>query len=1843
MIFATKLARLLAFVVLCVAAERSACAAPFAYISNSGSDNVSVIDTATYAVVATVPVGASPYGVAVNAGGAFAYVANFGGNTVSVIDTATNTVVSTVPVGGLPTAIALDPADTRVYVTNGGDGTVSVIDTASHTVVATIVVGATPQGVAVTPSGAFAYVTNTNSSTISIIGTADNSVVNTVPVGSGPVGIAISPDGSRAYVANQTSKDVSVINILTNNVVATVPLGTTPTGVVIDPSGARAYVTDSADRVVVIDVATNGVTTTIGTGSVPYGVAIDGAGSRLYVVNMGGNTVSVIDAASNTVVATIPVGSEPAANGRFIGGPSTDPPPTLMPAFTGLRPASGSTAGGSSVAIDGTNLDTVTSVTIGGAPATIDQSSATLLMVRAPAHAAGFVTVVVTNPSGSATQPGGFEYVENDSVARDYSIAVNPSPRWSYGWEPVRGGALSLYSSRIVDSGGNDVWLRSGDAPGVWRNSTASTANSATNSTPPGAFGMHPGPSGENSVARWTAPSTGTYRIEGAFIGLDYSYPTTTDVAILKNNTAASPLFSGAIGSYNVPLYFSVDVALAAGDTIEFTVGFGNGFYQGDATGLDAVITLLAAAPASDTVVINENGAGAGSLANAIAFVNANCATSKVITFNIPLPGVRQIQPLTPLPDLACSDMVIDGYSQPGASANTLDVGSNATILIEIDGTDISFSGGLRIAAPGVVIKGLSIHQFHDSPAITVTAPLGTFGIRVVGNFIGINAVGALRNNLHGVANNPGATGLSIGGASPWERNVISGNTGYGIYLQSGDFTYIDNNYIGLNPAGTAAIGNSGGGIRLAGTTNTQVTFNVVSGNATGGATAGIRDEGSYSYYAGNYVGTDATGVAAVPNDVGVHFLNSTNAIFGTGEGGNLVSGNSTIGVKVDSSTNMSLRGNYIGTDATSWASLPNNGAGVQISASSGVEVGGPPGNGNKITNNGGFGVNVASGQGNPILANSIFLNGSNNIALEGSRPANDACDVDTGANDLQNFPVLDSAVTGEGGTLMVGTVTGRANTTLRIEFFTQPSGTVTSGHVRSGRVRSGPVYQDFIGSTNVDTGPGCSAPLNATVGSGVPVGYTIVATATDPSNNTSAFSLPVTASAPSQPLSCNIFHTDLATGDAANTLTGDRIVTAGGALQLFVSCSDFTNATYAWSTGETTNLIAVTGPAAGATATYSITVTTDAGTATATKNLVGALTGTPSCTLTPSGSNPIPPGFIGPFNVDASCSPGATGYNWLNSGPEVIGGQETATATYQFAFTPSPGYGYTVQMTPSNASGQGPDATRLIWVQPFIVSPDGLGFPDTVAGTQSASQAVTIRNVSDYYQTYGSFVVTGPFTAVSHCPAPITAGTTCTVDVRFAPTGAGVEQVGYLTFSSGFPGNSDISVLLSGNGVPNVPHVTVTPKSLVFPARTVLTTSSPQTVTFTNPGPASVAIGGASITGDFAFTTSCGAVVPAEDGCTFQVTFTPLDVGSRTGTLTINSDAASSPDVISLAGSGLTTPVPAVALIPGTLDFAPQILGSTSAMQFATVSNDGSAPLVFGPITASGDYILALDFVSARGPCVTDLAPGASCEIGVAFHPTAAGLREGAITINTNAPDPVATVRLVGTGLFTAPPRMLSVPASLAFDPQRVGTTSAGRSVRITNNFTTPATITELSVTGDFSVSDTCTTIPARGSCSPLVTFQPRAVGERTGTLTIRALSEVSPYVVQLRGVGEVNPLPALMASISQAGFGNAFVGAAAQITFELRNIGQVPVVIDSIAPLGDFLASHACTTIPALGTCPVTIYFVPNGVGRRAGSLAIRSNAEGSPLRIDLSGTGCMIPSVSRSRFGGLLCGAP
>ncbi len=323
---------------------RFALSQPCAYVANLMSDSVSVIDTATNVVTATIPVGHNPNGIAVSGYGGLTCVTNFLSNDVSLIDPNTQTVVGTVAVGAGPVGIARPPGgdlpddsipESFAYVANKKDNSVSVIEVGTARVIATIPVDPSPEGVTVGLSKV--YVTHsTVAGSVSVIGMATNSVTAKIPVGSRPARAAFTRDG-HLYVTNFGSFNISVIDTTTNTVTTTIGLSLKPSGIAITPDGQSAYVTNfGAPIVSIIPVITNTVVAAITVGAEPAAIAhLPNSSGRAYsyVANSGSDTVSVIDRAmGNTIVATIPVGHLPFAvavgNGNCAAISTATPTPT---------------------------------------------------------------------------------------------------------------------------------------------------------------------------------------------------------------------------------------------------------------------------------------------------------------------------------------------------------------------------------------------------------------------------------------------------------------------------------------------------------------------------------------------------------------------------------------------------------------------------------------------------------------------------------------------------------------------------------------------------------------------------------------------------------------------------------------------------------------------------------------------------------------------------------------------------------------------------------------------------------------------------------------------------------------------------------------------------------------------------------------------------------------------------------------------------------------------------------------------------------------------------------------------------------------------------------------------------------------------------------------------------------------------------------------------------------------------------------------------------------------------------------------------------------------------------
>ncbi|MDO8457297.1 MAG: cytochrome D1 domain-containing protein [Burkholderiaceae bacterium] len=338
-IFGGRIALLPAVIFL--AAGSAFAASGKVYVADEEANTISVIDTASFRKIGSIPVGQGPHNVQVAPDGKLVWVTNngepgkadekpvhpgmspsahgamTGAGAVWAIDTASNAVIAKVPVGMHPAHVVLTPDGSYAYVTNGGENTVSVVDTATQRVVETIPVGAYPHGIRISPNGKQAYVANLKGGTVSVIDTESRKEIDQITVGKGPAQVGFTPDGRIAFVSLSEENRIAVIDPSSRKVTRTVPVGTVPIQVYATPDSRMLLVANQGTRkkpgrsVSVIDLKTFAIVKTIGTGRGTHGVVVDREGQYAYVTNIYANSVSVLDLKAWKVIATVPVGRSP--------------------------------------------------------------------------------------------------------------------------------------------------------------------------------------------------------------------------------------------------------------------------------------------------------------------------------------------------------------------------------------------------------------------------------------------------------------------------------------------------------------------------------------------------------------------------------------------------------------------------------------------------------------------------------------------------------------------------------------------------------------------------------------------------------------------------------------------------------------------------------------------------------------------------------------------------------------------------------------------------------------------------------------------------------------------------------------------------------------------------------------------------------------------------------------------------------------------------------------------------------------------------------------------------------------------------------------------------------------------------------------------------------------------------------------------------------------------------------------------------------------------------------------------------------------------------------------------
>jgi hypothetical protein len=510
-------------------------------------------------------------------------------------------------------------------------------------------------------------------------------------------------------------------------------------------------------------------------------------------------------------------------------------------------------------------------------------------------------------------------------------------------------------------------------------------------------------------------------------------------------------------------------------------------------------------ASAAVFTVSNVNDSGPGSLRQAILDANASPGTD-TINFNIPGSGVQTIALTDALP-VFTGPVAINGFSQPGSSANSLLNGDNSVHLIRLDGIDITngLPAGLSFAAgsDGSSVRGLVIVRFSQAIAANEISNL-----TIAGNWIGMDVDGIARGTtfeaIYITSFFHQANNIVIGGTTPADRNVISGNN-LGIWFQTmttGN-SFVQGNFIGTDPTGTLPRGNAFAGVYLFNCTNitiggaTTAARNVISGaTAAGGSGVFIQSGGGHTVQ-NNFIGTDVSGQYDLGN------ISDGVAIFGGGNNrviSNLIGNNRQNGINLSFTSMTIVEGNYIGTDLAGTRPFGNGLAGITISGSTNRIGGLNAGQANVIEFNGRSGVEVtyASAKQNEISGNSIYDNSGLGIDLyPAGITTNDVLDADDGANGLQNFPVLANASIAFSALTVQGTLNSKAGANYRLEFFATPAWDATGT----------PEGEIYLGATNVTTDGSGNAGFAAVLATAPATNLLITATATDANGNTSEFS----------------------------------------------------------------------------------------------------------------------------------------------------------------------------------------------------------------------------------------------------------------------------------------------------------------------------------------------------------------------------------------------------------------------------------------------------------------------------------------------------------------------------------------------------------------------------------------------------------------------------------------------------------------------------------------------------------------------------------------------------------------
>ncbi|MCI4319676.1 MAG: YncE family protein [Thermoplasmata archaeon] len=290
------------------------------YVTNVNAGNVSIVNTTTNAVVGSLFVGGSPYGIVFDPSNGEFYVANSGGSNVTVVNAATDRTVANLPAGTGPSAILYDARNSEMFVANYRSSNVTVINTTSNHVVASVPVGSYPIGLVLDTRDDYVDVLNEGGAAgnVTVLNPSTNTAVTSVPVGAAPAAALFVAANDRLYVANGGSNNVTVIDQATNTALVSVPTGhgASPYSLAYDPHTLQVYVAcTSGQNVTVFNTSTDRTVANLSSPNFPVVALYDPAMDTVDIVNSGSylltSNVTVLDGQTHRSVGSIPLEVRP--------------------------------------------------------------------------------------------------------------------------------------------------------------------------------------------------------------------------------------------------------------------------------------------------------------------------------------------------------------------------------------------------------------------------------------------------------------------------------------------------------------------------------------------------------------------------------------------------------------------------------------------------------------------------------------------------------------------------------------------------------------------------------------------------------------------------------------------------------------------------------------------------------------------------------------------------------------------------------------------------------------------------------------------------------------------------------------------------------------------------------------------------------------------------------------------------------------------------------------------------------------------------------------------------------------------------------------------------------------------------------------------------------------------------------------------------------------------------------------------------------------------------------------------------------------------------------------------